>query len=177
MMIYRFYDADMTGHEERDVAGEAYSKLLQLCFRYSTTVSILLAPSFPEQLEVWEAFRIPVTPNVREVYSHYGFDTLCDSDRFRGYEIRHYLLTPQIQTLIGMRTGSIFQWICAWGHQNPEDISFFREDGSVFFTSTIHEGHCTFCPREDEDISAILNPYWYHIDRHWSWEYDVEDKM
>ena len=59
---------------------------------------------------------------------------------------------------------SIFKWM--YGKvKKPEDIAFYREDGSVFLSSVIHEGEDSLFPREGEDISAILDlDNWYLVD-------------
>ncbi|MBE6625537.1 MAG: hypothetical protein E7622_07885 [Ruminococcaceae bacterium] len=58
-------------------------------------------------------------------------------------------------------TDSIFKWIDGWGFKNPEDPCFYRDDGSAFFTSVIHEGVVKLTPRENEDVSKIIsNPLW-----------------
>ena len=38
---------------------------------------------------------------------------------------------------------------------------YLSSDGSVFFSSVIHEGECTLHVRDDEDVSEIINnPLW-----------------
>ena len=49
-------------------------------------------------------------------------------------------------------TNSIFDF--EW--PNPEDITFYRRDGSVLFDSVAHEGECSIFPELQEDISEIL---------------------
>jgi hypothetical protein len=46
----------------------------------------------------------------------------------------------------------------AWtGYIMPEDPTFYRPDGSIFFKSTTHEGELTLMPRGDEDVSNVLS--------------------
>ena len=44
-----------------------------------------------------------------------------------------------------------------YGFDNPEDPTFYREDGSVFFTAVTHEGEAEFTLREDENIDDFIN--------------------
>lgn len=156
MGIYKFFDTDTTGREEYDIAGEDYRNLLKTCFRYSASFSVLLSPNYEDQLHAWEPFRIPTTQYVHDVYRHYGVGTSLDFDHIGCYEVRHYKLDHCLQQLILLHADSLFKWICGWGHNNPDDIAFFRADGSVFFSSIIHEGECTIYPTMEEDVGEIV---------------------
>lgn len=39
----------------------------------------------------------------------------------------------------------------------PEDLIFYREDGSVFFWSMLHEGLCIISCRENEDVKDVVS--------------------
>jgi len=70
-------------------------------------------------------------------------------------------MCPELCELLLKITDSIFKWIDGWGFKNPEDPCFYRDDGSAFFTSVIHEGVVKLTPRENEDVSKIIsNPLW-----------------
>lgn len=154
MAIFRFFDTDETGKADYDIADEQYQELLQTCFRYSATVSVILSPQFSGDIQAWEPYRIPVPPNVQRVYAHYG---QAAGDWIQEFEIRHYRLDQRMQNLLLTYTKSMFQWLCGWGYDHPNDPAFFRSDGSVFFYSVIHEGHCTLQPRRDEDASGVIS--------------------
>lgn len=157
MNIYKFYDTDISGREEYDISGMQYITLLMTCFKYCTTVAVIISPEFVDNLDQWEVHRIPLTSNVQTAYSHYGNISQDNPCHIGSYEIRHYQLNDDLKRLILSHTDSIFKWICGWGHNNPNDITFFRLDGSVFFSSIIHEGECTLSPTEGEDITDVLN--------------------
>ncbi len=57
-----------------------------------STVSILLVPDFKDTLDTWNTDRIPLTPQVQQVYTHHGPPA-------PGYEIRHYRLTEILTRL------------------------------------------------------------------------------
>lgn len=155
MSIYKFYDTDLSGREELDICGEAYYSLMQTCFHYCDSFSIYVRidgkphVNIPRELE---RFRIPVTEQVISAYRHYS-ETL---DR-KTHEIRHYALCSEVQEILLNITDSIFKWICGWGYANPEDPAFFRSDGTVFFSSLIHEGECTLSPNENENIKIVIS--------------------
>lgn len=164
MGIYKFFDTDITGHEDYDISGKAYQKLIQTCFQYCTTVSVIISPNFIDDLAAWEPYRIPKPANSEMVYCHYGVPSPENANRINDYEIRYYRLVLPMQELILSRTESIFQWVCGWGYNNPDDITFYRADGSVFFTSVIHEGECTLSPRADENIKDIITQeHWISV--------------
>lgn len=155
--VYKFFDTDITGQAEYDIAGVQYQNLLQSCFRYCATVAVIVSLTCTEGIRSWEPYRIPVTPSVRGVYAHYGLPMDGTTARTDFYEIRHYALTPQMKRELLNHATSLFQWTCAWGYHNPDDLSFYRPDGSVFFSSLVHEGECTLYLRENEDLSDVIS--------------------
>ena len=161
MEKYIFYNTDLTGHEEYDISGEQYHALLEACFKYSDSFSIILSSSCKADLSKWENYRIPVEAYAKAVYSHYGDINTGTGDKIRDYEIRQYTLCPELCHLISQHTDTLFSWICGWGFDNPDDPAFFREDGSVFFNSTIHEGECVLYLKANETLSrSLLDNKW-----------------
>lgn len=156
MAIYKFYDSDNTGHGDYDITGDCYRILLETCFKYSSTVSFLVLPKCTDRIEEWEKYRIPITCFVQNAYRHYGPVFPDKPNQIGDYEIRHYRLEQGLQNLLISHVDSVFKWICGWGYNNPNDPTFFRQDGSVFFFSTIHEGECTLLPNKNETVSHIV---------------------
>lgn len=157
MGIYKFFDSDITGQAEFDLSGMQYQRFLQACFQYCTTVSVIVSLNCADRIASWEPYRIPVSPVVLRVYAHYGLPAEGSTDQIGACEIRHYMLTPQMKRMIQDHTTSLFRWTCAWGNDNPDDIAFYRSDGSVFFSSLIHEGECTLYLRGNEALGDILS--------------------
>lgn len=157
MRLYKFFDSDITGQAEWDISGVQYQQLLQSCFRYCSTVSVMVSLNCVDRIRSWEPYRIPVTPNVQKVYAHYGLPVDGSTNITDSYEIRHYSLTPQMKRMLQAYTTSLFQWTYAWGHNNPDDLSFYRADGSVFFSSLVHEGECTLYLKENEDMRDVIS--------------------
>lgn len=129
-----------------------YVQLLNCCFRYSSFVSFRhLNSEHPvaSHLAKWEVkpdnieFDISDDPSKRSIYA------ACE-------ELHQVMLTW---------CDDLFS-LDAYGEPPlPEDPMFFREDGSVFFSSIIHEGECSLYPRTDESIEDILSwRHWLYID-------------
>ncbi len=165
MKIRNFYflDSSDNGLIEEDLLGKDYQLFLDTCFRYCSSVSFVLRQGHHAPLRdvvvpaELDKFRIPTTRKVQAVY---GMTS----------EAHHYRLCKESQQIIRNMSPSIFSWTCDWNHRNPEDIAFFREDGTVFFESVIHEGECYLRIRDDEDVSALVSdPRWVDIgDRKWA---------
>lgn len=180
MKKYYFYDTDDSGNEDYDIAGEDYCKFLDTCLKYCSSVSFIvysvswsngdMISVTPEELE---KYRIPVTENLLKHYKQAERETYRSpvpgdllkcyypdekTDIPKGwYEIRHYHLCPEVKEMLMNISDSVFQWVCHWGFTNPEDIAFWRKDGSAFFTSVTHEGECFLMPNNDEDVSEIVS--------------------
>lgn len=158
MKSYRFFDTDANGTADYDITGAQYRRLLDVCFQYCTTFSVIIMPGcFTQSISDWEIYRIPVTPSVQLAYRHYGKPSAEALSKVGSYEIFHYRLTPSMKQMISKQTNSLFSWVSGWGYNNPSDPVFYREDGSIFFSSLIHEGECTLSPIESEDVSQIIS--------------------
>lgn len=151
MKKYVFYDTDISGNAEYDISGKEYQELINICCKYSTTISLRITGNSISAAKELSEYEIPVSQKVLDSYKHY-------SDKS---DIHHYRLCNKVQEILLNNYSSIFQWINGWGYNNPDDPIFFRKDGSVFFESTIHEGICILSPLENEDISSIIeNKLW-----------------
>lgn len=154
-MEYIFYDTDITGNEDYDISGENYKNLLKACFRYCTTVSFYIWNVDSIYPSDWEKFRLPTTQKHIETYTHYYYNDHSS--------IHVYQLNEEMKESIMNITDSMFKWICGMGNTNPDDPIFYREDGSVFFWSCIHDGECRLLPRSNEDVSNIICSKLWHL--------------
>lgn len=156
MKKYYFYDTDDSGNADYDIAGADYCQLLETCLKYCSSVSFVVcsrngvASEVPVEIE---KYRIPVTDSLLKHYKQ--------SERREApegwYEIRHYCLCTDVANMLTAVSDSVFKWVCAWGYSNPEDVAFWREDGTAFFTSVTHEGECFLMPNDDEDVDNIVS--------------------
>lgn len=165
MVLYKFYDANMMGTELYDISGLRYKRLLEACFRYCASVTMCVHLNSNVDLHSVEHFRRKITPTIKAQYAHYGSFDDDDMDVTHTYRLVRYLLTPEVKRLLMDRADGIFKWTYAWGNENPEDLAFFRPDGTVFFSSVVREGECTLHPEDGEDISLILrDPRWIAVE-------------
>ena len=159
MTSYDFFDTDKTGEPSYDLAGSEYNNLLTKCFEYCTSISFIVISNHISIPSALLPNQLPVTPTIQKEYERYR-------DSNPEVRIFHFHLSTNVYQAISGITDSIFKWIDGWGNKNPEDPIFYRADGSIFFSSVIHEGKCSLFPREDEDVSSVLdNPLWIkHIE-------------
>lgn len=151
MKIYNFYDT-FTGWEDVNISGYRYERLLEVCFQYSSSVSFATYPTTPPLPECLSKYRLPMTEEVYERYRGCIGET-----NPRCIEIHHYnLVSEQVRDYIRSVTDNIFSWINGWGYNNPEDIAFFRSDGTPFLTTVVHDGLCSLSVRDSESVSDII---------------------
>ena len=156
MLKYEFYDYDWDGKNEYsfDITGEDYKNLIDVCCKYSSVVSFIFFKrnkniNLSQELE---PYRITCPDSITHTFDHYKYYNLVKND-----EIRYYRVCAEVQCILVHYAESIFEWIQGWDFNNPEDPTFYRNDGSVFFTSTIHEGELSLTPRENENVSNIIS--------------------
>ncbi|MBQ6825743.1 MAG: hypothetical protein IJP34_03675 [Clostridia bacterium] len=151
MLIYNFYDTDSSGMAEYNICNEDYKVLLEICFKYCKTMSLIITNNNSKLLKKIEKFQIEKSENIIYKFNHYDNNVL----------IKYYQTCSELLEVLLNTTDNIFSWINGWGYDNPEDITFYRDDGSVFFTSIIHNGKCSLFVRKNEDVSLIIkNKLW-----------------
>ena len=144
-VIYYFYDTDESGTAEYDLSGDAYRELLELCGKYCATVSFL-DRTRSKKWHAIEAYRFPIPECVSAVYRrHY---TLDDTAQI----IQCFRVTDDVLRFLSDHADSVFDRSCG-----VEDVAFFREDGTAFFTCISHEGECILTPRDSEDVEALIS--------------------
>lgn len=151
--IYRFYDTDIYGNEEYDISENKYIDLLNCCIKYSSVFCFYRMNKNVFIPEWIDACRLKPTEVVRDLYYYHYGDNIEDAEE----NIYCLPINDKIVNWIFSVTDSIFKWYLSNEYSNPEDPAFLRTDGSVFFSSIIHDGHCTLYPMPGEDVSAIIN--------------------
>ena len=75
-----------------------------------------------------------------------------------GSDKRYYTVCTEMCDLL-KKEKSIFSWF--WEEEKQlfhfENLTFYRDDGTVFFESITHEGECYLYAKETEDISQIVS--------------------
>lgn len=154
--MFVFYDYSDATNTDNDIVGDEYKQLIDICFKYCKTVAFKIAPK--QDISICkEMQKFIVAKNERITYNFYQ-TTYIDVENGEGTESQtvFYELTPELCNVMKNSVNSIFEWIYGRGFKNPEDPVFFREDGSVFFSSVIHDGELFIYPREDEDVQSFL---------------------
>ena len=156
MEKYVFYDYDLDDGNEYffDITGDDYKRLIETCCKYGAVVSFAFFREYKEisLAKELEPYQINRPDNIT--------CPLCNNKRFdliREAEIRYYRVCPELYWVLTHYISGIYQWTQEWHFSNPEDPTFYREDGSVLFTSIIHDGDLFLTPIEDEDVSDILS--------------------
>ena len=154
MTRYVFYDTDVTGKEEYDIGGQDYATLIKICCKYCSTLSFRVSHTDTSFVEKLERFAVNRNNELHNVYEHYYGNNPKDNELI---EIRYYKVNKELEEFLLSASNSVFDWIYGWGHTNPEDLAFYREDGSLFFYSTAHEGVCVLTPNANETVDEIVS--------------------
>lgn len=143
-IYYVFWDYDDETDKDLDIDGEAYAELIDVCFRYA------------------EVFAVTYSLKGFHEVQHMGgsvFQYCVAKKAILNGQIRCYFKCCQATKQYLLETDPcLFSWY--WNEKQhgylPENLTFYRNDGSVFFASETHEGQCYLYPRE-EDFSSVLN--------------------
>lgn len=154
--MYSFENYDDKMKCDLSLSGEAYRELIALCFRYSETFSFTLSSHSPVQIDSRflmlreEHFPKPNLPGI------HWFD-FC----------RYYVCTPAAKEAFLALTDDLFAWTSCFPSTNlPDDPTFYRADGSLFFRAITHEGFCELYDRGETDVVRYAQRYnWRHVDQ------------
>ena len=141
-------DFDDETMEDISIEAEHYKQLISLCFRYCTHFSLLFRDKSVE-----DNLMLP-TPLYRQNAGKYSnVEYLCFYAC--SIESQNFLLTK----------ANLFDWLDTTTIRSPEDLIFYREDGSVFFWSETHEGICALFERNQEDVAMLVSQRgWVYYD-------------
>ena len=143
-LTYYFYDTDETGTAEYDLSGDAYRKLMDLCGKYCAVMSFL-DRTHDKKWDAIEAYRIPIPEYVSAVYRrHYALDDTAQI-------VQCFRVSAEVLRFLSDHADSVFE-----RKNGAEDLSFFREDGTTFFTCISHEGECILTPRDSENVEGFV---------------------
>ena len=140
---YYFQDWDDETMENLSIADEDYAMLIDLCFQYASSFSLsFLSHQFQEA-------NFPLTP--------YQVDDLpC------GKFCCYFKCSDDTKRFLKERVHDFFGWLYTLDPSLPEDLTFYRNDSSIFLWSETHEGICALFPHNDEDISACISKRGWH---------------
>ena len=175
MKTFCFYDSDWfyggNGDVKNHIQGVEFRKLLEACFRYCSYVALSISAKSEERFKkLLSPFEIAVPEAIAQdvypqAYEACRWGRTKDGKSFPEIvsisNIRFYRACPDLLNVLYSISDSLFTWLDGWGFCNPENPTFYRSDGSVFFSSVIHEGECTLHVHDDEDVSEVIkNPLW-----------------
>ena len=153
---YKFRDTDDIGEDDYDIEGESYRELIDICCQYCSVVSFDLYPQWAdaEYLMQIQQHLIKRDNTYRRVVKEFG-SYVTGSDK------RYYTVCAEMCELL-KKGNNIFSWF--WEKEPPfhfENLTFYRNDGTVFFESITHEGECYLYAKETEDVIRIVsNEHW-----------------
>lgn len=140
---YYFQDWDDETGEELRIADGDYSILIDLCFKYASSFSLSF---LSHQLQ---GAGFPLTP--------YQVDGPRDEK-----VCCHFKCSDEAKRFLKERVHDFFGWVYTVDRNTPEDLTFYRNDSSVFLWSQTHEGICALFPHHGEDVSACISkPGWH----------------
>ncbi len=171
-------------YTEYELKGEAYREFLRFCFRYCKTMTLLfwdIIDGITDQKlidkisfkkndvleEKIKEFEIEPPKDIQCNFSHYKVSvSVGDQPLDRIYvaetSVKHYKLCPALFELMTTVADDIFSWADENVCGRFEDPCFFREDGSCFCFSIIHEGVLYLYLNENEDPSELfkMSKWW-----------------
>lgn len=159
--MYKFYDSDEQGNEV-PFEGKDFENFLDMCFQYSDYFSFMY-DSDPACLKTAaDDFFI-------RAFSSSGITRVVQVPNFLNnneneiiYQCR---LVPNVQLLFFKCCNASKKMIldfsrdlwafCSCNGSMPEDLTFYRKDGTTFFASLIHEGESFLFPKDTEPLIGI----------------------
>lgn len=149
---YTFFTRDYFSNSgDYDFSREHYVELLEYCFRNCGIFSLqfMFENDLTKKLRKWEienpgfAFQNETRPLNRHYY--------CAD-----HSTHDFLLNI---------TSSIFDFYASPQHPYPEDIVFYRKDGSILLDSVAHEGECSIYPYSVEEAMPIIrHGHWLYME-------------
>lgn len=118
------------------IRASAFLELLRVCCKNSAYFSLL---HYVQQSE--EKLPLPI---YRKAFLPH---TLCKC---------FYSCNEKTVSLLHSIEDDLFEWVRFDEPVKPENLTFYRQDGTVFFWSETHEGVCAMFPRGREDVSVLL---------------------
>lgn len=150
---YKFSDTDETGWDEFEIEGDDYRKLIDTCCQYCSVVSFDIFPEY-ENAEY-------LTQIQKYLIKRDNTYKVVDNAYTTGSDKRYYAICAEMCDLL-KKEKNIFSWF--WEENKLfhfENLTFYRNDGTIFFESITHEGYCYLYAKETEDISQIVsNEHW-----------------
>lgn len=136
-MTYTFFCRDYYLNDgDYNISGDHYVQLLEICFRYSVFFTVKGGSAqLINDLKNWEYPERKCVPIIGCAYYYSNKNTRA--------------------ILLAHSTSLFAEEDCTMG-AHIRDLTFYREDGSIFMETISHEGECSIFSGDEEDISDIL---------------------
>lgn len=155
IMGIKFFDYDDVSDSDVIIKGKSFQILLDICFEYSKEFSFSFDETNHKQFPTLDAYMIR-----KELETPYHYESYPTTRKW----IKFYRCCEKAKQAILNITDDFWKLCGAPDLLNPEDLTFYRQDKSVFFCSRWHEGYGTFYPRRDEDVSAFFKAVDFHTE-------------
>ena len=158
-MKYSFFGANIFCLDDncKLISGDCYKRLVQICCQYSYAVSFINMHNNAPLFDLLQPYQIDPDPQLFD----YSVNYYLFGSQIQPYKI-FYRICPEICEIMINNADSIFDW---YGDK-PEDPTFYRKDGSIFFYCQAHDDMCMINPQPREDVSEIVNQIGWVMDNY-----------
>ena len=175
--MYIFYDSDEQGNEI-PFSGQNFENFLDMCFQYSDCFSFMYDSEFDDFESVAGDFFIRdfIPSCSTEILQIPNFlNSKADETIFQcrlafpGGRLLFFRCCEASKKMILDFSRDLWEFSADNGSM-PEDLTFYRTDGSTFFTGLIHEGEAFLFPKDTEVLTGIpetitLYPFSYQANQ------------
>ncbi|MGI6264696.1 MAG: hypothetical protein ACOYJY_04425 [Acutalibacteraceae bacterium] len=143
-------------NSQTNVAGEAYEKLMDFCFAYGQyfALTFLHIRQGIDPMDALEPYAFAAYRSQDELWYPYGQEAT----------VRLYRCTPESKRILQKQADALDQWE-GYSHHNPEDLTFFRDDGSTLFSLVTHESWTAIFDRPKEIVPDFVLQEWKTLKR------------
>ena len=148
MKRYLYFSSWMSSR--KGITEEDYHNLINYCFQYSSALSFSFNGINDSKSSLPGFSPFSVMSLFPECCKRDGGIIWLQHKKF-------YHLSDELRKRLLRKENSFFRWKLSSTKSvpEPEDLCFYRKDGSVLFWSCTHEGECAFFLRNDEIYPPI----------------------
>lgn len=136
-MKYVFSDWNDEKKEEHAISGEDYRQLVTVCGGQAASFSLVFTERQMQRQD--------------PVYQELFCLCLKKEAYYNDTERCFFPCTEFTLNFLCTEVSDLFDWIYTWGSDNPEDLAFYRADGTPIMQSSALEGFCWLNPMEAEE--------------------------
>ena len=145
---YYFYDTDAMGVEDYDIRDEEYKRLIHACCHFSDYFSLAIWNEESRVVALLKKYEIKEKKAIHPRYQFWNEKKQCWSP----YVNCFYSVCEETRDILLQSVQGIFDWYKWSDGPGGEDLCFYRKDGTLFFSSVIHDGELILSPLENEQL-------------------------